>query len=75
MIRDLGLVRERAARRQRVATLALETEIRFASPVQRTAFAEELANTLAQLTSKYHSAEGRAFRVIAGAYPAVQEER
>lgn len=60
-IRDLAILGWRSQRaRKRLATLTLETEVRFASAADRTAFAEELANTVARLTAKYHNqgAEG-----------------
>lgn len=74
-IRELAILRRRAdAARQRVATLAIETEMRFASPDALRGFSEELANHVAKLTAKYHderSEQGRLFRVVLGAYPAI----
>src|SRR5918999_706725 len=43
-----------AAAKKRVATLALEADIRFASAEARTAFAEELSAAVAALVAKYH---------------------
>ena len=78
MIRDLASLWLRARRAgKRVATLTLETEIRFATAEARSAFAEELTASIAQLAAKYHheGAEGgRRFRLIAAAYPAVKTE-
>jgi DNA-binding transcriptional ArsR family regulator len=57
---------------QRLATLTLDTEIRFASAAERAAFAQELANAVARLTAKYHdesAPRGRVHRVVAFAYP------
>ena len=74
MIRELAALLQRAAEAdKRVATLALETEIRFATAQDRHAFAEKLTGTFAQLAAKYHSPSGRSFRLIAGAYPAQKE--
>ena len=74
-IRELAVLGRRAARaRKRLATLTLEAEVRFATAEDRHAFAEELANTLARLVSRYHDAGapgGRLFRCWIGAYPAV----
>lgn len=74
-IRDLATLRRRAeSLGRRLATLTLETEIRFESSEARSAFAEELASTLAQLTAKYHRASspgGRTFRFFVGGYPSV----
>jgi DNA-binding transcriptional ArsR family regulator len=74
-IRDLAELRARAdAAGQRLATLTLESEIRFASAADRNAFAKELSDALAHLIVTYHDAEapeGRCFRVQLGAYPAL----
>src|SRR5919106_649298 len=62
-----------AASKKRVATLTLETDIRFASAEARTAFAEELSTAVARLAAKYHDATtpgGRTVRLMIGAYPA-----
>ena len=67
-----------AASKKRVATLTLESEIRFASAEARTAFAEELSALVARLTAKYHDDEaagGRTFHLIVGAYPARTRSR
>jgi DNA-binding transcriptional ArsR family regulator len=72
-IRDLGrLVAGAKTAGKRLATLTLETEVRFRSAESRNAFAEELATTLAALAAKYHdeTAEGgRAFRFFVGGHP------
>ena len=57
---------------KRLATLTLETEIRFASAAERGAFAEELAREIAHLTAKYHDVSaprGRTHRIVSFAYP------
>lgn len=57
---------------KRLATLTLETEIRFATAADRGAFAEELAQEIARLTAKYHQASaprGRTHRFVTFAYP------
>ena len=72
-IREVGsLVARAAAANARVATLALDAEVRFASADSRAAFTEELAASLTRLVAKYHDAgvaSGRTFRLIAAAYP------
>jgi hypothetical protein len=74
-IRDLAVVGVRARKAgKRIATLTLESEIRFRSPAERNAFAEELATALARLAAKYHdagAAGGRTFRCLIGAYPGI----
>ena len=62
-----------AASRKRVATLTLETDIRFASADARAAFAEELSAAVAKLAAKYHDEKtpgGRTSHLFVGAYPA-----
>lgn len=76
IIRELAVMQEEAAKAQkRLATLTLQTEIRFASAQQRHRFAEELAQSMADLTAKYHDGEaegGRSFRFVMGVYPKVK---
>jgi DNA-binding transcriptional ArsR family regulator len=78
MIRDLATLCLRAGRAgKRIATLTLETEIRFQSAESRAAFAEELTASIARLAAKYHNeraAGGRRFRLIAASYPALKME-
>ena len=57
---------------KRLATLTLETEIRFATAADRAAFTEELARDVARLTAKYHdesAPRGRVHRLVSFAYP------
>ena len=78
MIRELASFCIRANRaRKRVATLTLETEIRFASAESRAAFAEEMTASMARLAAKYHNERaegGRRFRLLSAVYPAVKLE-
>jgi DNA-binding transcriptional ArsR family regulator len=78
VIRDLAAICLRAGKaRKRVATLTLETEIRFATAESRSAFAQELTATIAHLARKYHDEHaegGRRFRLIAASYPALKLE-
>jgi DNA-binding transcriptional ArsR family regulator len=72
-IRELVKLRHAADEAgKRLATLTLETEIRFANAVERASFAEELAREIARLTAKYHDASaprGRTHRIVSFAYP------
>ena len=72
-IRDLAALQHRAAKqKKRVATFALQTDVRFATADDRRQFTEELANAIAKLVAKYHDDEtagGRTTRFIVGAYP------
>ncbi|GII42251.1 ArsR/SmtB family transcription factor [Planotetraspora phitsanulokensis] len=76
LVRDVGeLITGATAARKRVATFALDGEVRFASAADRAAFAEELAGAVAALVSKYHdeAAEGgRDHRVIVAVHPSVK---
>jgi hypothetical protein len=74
-VRDVGTLINGATRaKKRLATFALDGEIRFASAADRAAFAEELANCVTQLVSKYHDEQaegGRAHRVVVALHPSV----
>src|SRR3954465_5946360 len=76
LVRDVGeLITGATAARKRVATFALDGEVRFASAADRAAFAEELAGAVAALVSRYHdeTAEGgREHRVIVAVHPSVK---
>lgn len=77
-IRELATLAVRAAQaHKRLATLTLDTEIRFRSAEDRAAFAAEFTEALVRLTAKYHDAShpgGRAFRCIAGVYPLITRQ-
>ena len=75
LVRDVGtlLIGARKAGK-RVATFALDGEIRFASAADRSAFAEELSHSVAALVAKYHdeaAAGGRRHRVVVAIHPSV----
>ncbi|MEU9890703.1 helix-turn-helix domain-containing protein [Sphaerisporangium sp. NPDC051011] len=73
LVRDVGALITGAARaRKRLATFAIDGEVRFASAADRAAFAQELAGAVTALVSKYHdeSAEqGRDHRVVVALHP------
>jgi len=57
---------------KRLATLAVDTEVRFRSATDRAAFSKELTDAIAKLVSKYHdeaSPGGRAHRLVLMAHP------
>lgn len=72
-LRDVAVLRQRADQAgQRLATLTLETDVRFANAAARAEFTQELVDTVARLAAKYHEASapgGRSFRFLLGAYP------
>ena len=75
-IREVGdLVRRAKAGGRRLATLALDTEVRFRSASDRAAFSTELTEAIARLVSKYHDESapgGRAHRLVLVAHPLPQ---
>lgn len=63
---------------KRLATLSINTELRFTSPEQRAAFTGELQRAIVEVAAKHSSpftkadgsaAEGRPFRLVVGCYP------
>jgi DNA-binding transcriptional ArsR family regulator len=77
LVRDVGqLIVGADKARQRLATFAMDGELRFASAADRAAFAEELAVAVTSLIGKYHdesAPRGRAHRVIVAVHPSVTE--
>jgi DNA-binding transcriptional ArsR family regulator len=76
LVRDVGtLVTGGAKAGKRVATFALDGEVRFASAAERAAFVEELTAAITALVSKYHdegAAGGRDHRVVVAVHPSVK---
>jgi len=67
---DLSRAAERAG--SPLATLAIDTDVRFRSAADRAAFTAELTNAVADLTARYHDASaprGRWHRVVIAAHP------
>jgi DNA-binding transcriptional ArsR family regulator len=79
LVRDVGtLITGAAQARKRVATFAIDGEVRFASAADRAAFAQELSGAVTALVSKYHdeSAEkGRDHRIVVALHPSMKETR
>jgi DNA-binding transcriptional ArsR family regulator len=72
VIGDVGTLLTGANKtRQRVATFAMDGEIRFATPADRAAFADELATAVTGLLGRYHSDTGRKHRIVVAVHPAV----
>ena len=73
IVREVGeLVRRANAAGKRLATLSVDTEVRFRSPADRAAFTSELGDAIAKLVSKYHDESapgGRAHRLVLVAHP------
>ncbi|MER6825179.1 helix-turn-helix domain-containing protein [Streptosporangium sp. NPDC000563] len=79
LVRDVGaLITGAAKARKRVATFAIDGEVRFASAADRAEFARELAGAVTALVSKYHdesAAKGRDHRIVVALHPSVKETR
>jgi hypothetical protein len=77
LVREAGdLVRRAKETGKRLATLAVDTEVRFRSARDRAAFSAELTEAITKLVSKYHdptSPGGRAHRLVVLAHPLPQE--
>jgi len=77
VIREVGdLLRRARAADKRLATLAVDTEVRFRSATDRAAFSRELADAIATLVSKYHDESapgGRLHRLVVVAHPLPQK--
>ncbi|KZB85972.1 winged helix-turn-helix domain-containing protein [Amycolatopsis regifaucium] len=78
LVRDVGLLITGSAKaRKRVATFAIDGEVRFSSAADRAAFAEELTAAVTNLVSKYHdegAEHGRDHRIVVAVHPSVKTE-
>jgi len=73
MAQDVARAQEAADKAgQRLATLSAEVEVRFRSPRELKAFADEVVEALASISARYNdeaAPEGRSYRFILGGYP------
>jgi len=73
MVREVGQLLRRARELdKRLATLSIDTEIRFKSPEDRAAFSRDLTSAITQLVAHYHDESapgGRLHRLIVAAHP------
>ncbi|MFE5570970.1 winged helix-turn-helix domain-containing protein [Amycolatopsis japonica] len=78
LVRDVGFLITGATKaRKRVATFAIDGEVRFSSAADRAAFAEELTVAITNLVSKYHdegAEQGRDHRIVVAVHPSVRTE-
>ncbi|GAB3745131.1 helix-turn-helix domain-containing protein [Amycolatopsis oliviviridis] len=78
LVRDVGLLITGSTKaRKRVATFAIDGEVRFSSAADRAAFAEELTVAITNLVSKYHdedAEQGRDHRIVVAVHPSVKTE-
>jgi hypothetical protein len=76
LVREVGALLSRARELdKRLATLAVDAEIRFRSATERAAFTAELTGAINQLVTRYHDADapdGRAHRLLLMSHPLPQ---
>ena len=68
-----GMLRTATDQQKRLPALGVDTTVRFATPADRAAFADELAEAVTRLAAKYHdekAPDGRWQRVVVAAHPA-----
>lgn len=75
LVRDVGTLITASTRAQkRLATFALDGEVRFATAADRAAFIQELAQSISALVAKYHDEQaegGRPHRLVIAIHPSV----
>jgi len=72
------LLRKSEELNKRLATLSIDTEVRFRSAEDRAAFSNELTTAVAALVSRYHDESapgGRRHRLMVGAFPKPEETK
>jgi hypothetical protein len=72
-VREIGDLMRRAHKAgKQLATLSVDTTVRFRSPAERAEFTRELTEAVTRLVGKYHDPHapgGRSHRLLIGAYP------
>jgi len=78
LVREVGdLIGGATAARQRLATFAIDSEIRFASAADRAAIAQELSGAVTALVGKYHDEDvpgGRKHRLVVALHPSITRQ-
>ena len=79
LVREVGhLITRSSAAGKPVATLGIDSEVRFASASERAAFAAELAESVNGLVAKYHDEAtpgGRRHRFIVALHPTITKKK
>jgi len=79
VVREVGALWHRArAGDKRLATLSIDTVIRFKSPEERAAFTHDLAQAISRLAARYHDEQaprGRPHRLVVASYPAPADRK
>ena len=73
VVREVAeLVRRSKEQAKQLATLSIDTEVRFRSPAERAAFSGELTRAITKLVARYHdevAPGGRAHRLVVVSHP------
>lgn len=79
IVTEVGaLWRQARKSEKRLATLSIDTVIRFRSPQERAAFTSDLTDAVAALAARYHDASApaaRPHRLVVASYPAPKEAK
>lgn len=79
IVREVALLLRRSKESgKRLATLSVDTEIRFRSAAEQAAFGKELAEAVKGLTARYHdqsASGGRSHRLVIVSHPVPREVR
>lgn len=79
IVREVALLLRRSKESgKRLATLSVDTEIRFRSAAEQAAFSKELAEAVKGLTARYHdqsASGGRSHRLVIVSHPVPREVR
>jgi DNA-binding transcriptional ArsR family regulator len=74
IVREVGaMAREAEAEDRRLATMAIDTTIGFATPEDAARFADDLTQAVTQLAARYHHDDGRPHRLLVAAHPVPKE--
>jgi DNA-binding transcriptional ArsR family regulator len=74
IVREVGaMARAAEAEDRRLATMAIDTTIGFATPEDAASFADELTNAVTQLAARYHHDGGRPQRLVVASHPVPKE--
>jgi DNA-binding transcriptional ArsR family regulator len=74
LVREVGaMAREAEAEDRRLATMAIDTTIGFATPEDAASFADELTNAVTQLAARYHHDDGVPHRLVVAAHAVPKE--
>jgi DNA-binding transcriptional ArsR family regulator len=77
LVRDVGsLITGAEKARQRVATFAVDGEVRFSSAADRALFTKELTAAITSLVARYHdeaAPRGRSHRIVVAVHPSVSK--